>query len=104
MRALSFAAAAAVAAVALTTSTDRIGSFQSSEAASITVRAGDDGPMMRHHGRERIVIRHDRGRHYGWERGHHYGWDHHRGVERRTIIRHSDGSVTRRIVRRSIDD
>jgi hypothetical protein len=23
------------------------------------------------------VVRHDNGRHYGWERGHHYGWSNH---------------------------
>ncbi|WP_157100479.1 hypothetical protein [Rhodoplanes sp. Z2-YC6860] len=26
-----------------------------------------------------VIIKKDRGHHYGWNRGHHYGWNKHRG-------------------------
>ncbi|MFL6858221.1 MAG: hypothetical protein ACJ8DZ_10840 [Allosphingosinicella sp.] len=33
------------------------------------VRTNGDRTVVRE-----TVVRHDNGRHYGWERGHHYGW------------------------------
>ena len=34
---------------------------------------------------ETVVIKRDRGHHYGWDRGHHYGWRNHR-AERVVIV------------------
>jgi Ni/Co efflux regulator RcnB len=36
---------------------------------------------------ETVVIKKDRGHHYGWDRGHHYGWRH-RDHDRVVIKRH----------------
>jgi Ni/Co efflux regulator RcnB len=45
-------------------------------AQSVTLRVGDHG--YRHHRHERVVVRHDRGWHRGWERHHHHSWRHNR--------------------------
>lgn len=53
-------------------------------AQGVTLRVGDNG--YRHHRHERVVVRHDRGWHRGWERGHHYGWNSHRRHGARVVI------------------
>jgi len=35
---------------------------------------------------ETVVIKKDRGHHYGWDRGHHYGWRNHR-AERVVVVK-----------------
>ena len=45
---------------------------------------------------ETVVIKKDRGHHYGWTRGHHYGWRNHR-AERVVVVNrhHREGVVFR---------
>ena len=37
---------------------------------------------------ETVVIKKDRGHHYGWTRGHHYGWRNHRADRVVIVKRH----------------
>jgi Spy/CpxP family protein refolding chaperone len=37
---------------------------------------------------ETVVIKKDRGHHYGWTRGHHYGWRNHRAERVVVVKRH----------------
>ena len=37
---------------------------------------------------ETVVIKKDRGHHYGWNRGHHYGWRNHRADRVVVVKRH----------------
>src|SRR3954462_1521798 len=45
------------------------------------IRTDGDRTVIRDNGHHTVVretvVRHDNGRHYGWERGHHYGWGKH---------------------------
>jgi hypothetical protein len=45
------------------------------------IRTDGDRTVIRDNGHRTVVretvVRHDNGRHYGWERGHHYGWSNH---------------------------
>ena len=43
---------------------------------------------------ETVVIKKDRGHHYGWNRGHHYGWRNHRADRVVVVKRHHEPRAT----------
>jgi hypothetical protein len=78
----------ALAAVAIALSLP-LATTSKAQEGSVTIRTGDrdrDGPRFHHRDRARVVIKTDRGRHYGWERGRHYGWARDRDRGSKTVI------------------